>query len=50
MFVSLDLRQVQKRQAGAGLGIKGGSYDITATDTYRDAVKKVMRNRFEEME
>ncbi|XP_038069557.1 RNA-binding protein 5-like isoform X2 [Patiria miniata] len=46
----MDPIEVQKRQAGAGLGIKGGSYDITATDSYRDAVKKVMRNRFEEME
>ncbi|XP_022081359.1 RNA-binding protein 5-like [Acanthaster planci] len=45
-----DPIEVQKRQAGAGLGIKGGNYEITATDSYRDAVKKVMRNRFEEME
>ncbi|XP_033647533.1 RNA-binding protein 10-like isoform X3 [Asterias rubens] len=45
-----DPIEVHKRQAGAGLGTKGGSYDLTGSDSYRDAVKKVMRSRFEEME
>lgn len=36
------------RTKGTGLGIKGSSYELSASDTYKDAVRKV--SRFTEME
>ncbi|KAK5933905.1 hypothetical protein CgunFtcFv8_014350 [Champsocephalus gunnari] len=38
------------RTKGTGLGIKGSSYELSASDTYKDAVRKVMFSRFTEME
>ncbi|KAJ7998695.1 hypothetical protein DPEC_G00207540 [Dallia pectoralis] len=42
--------EAQLRAKGAGLGTKGGSYGLTASDTYKDAVRKAMFARFTEME
>ncbi|KAM3877833.1 RNA-binding protein 5-like [Diretmus argenteus] len=38
------------RTKGTGLGIKGSSYELSASDTYKDAVRKAMFARFTEME
>ncbi|KAM4613182.1 RNA-binding protein 5-like isoform 2-T2 [Polymixia lowei] len=38
------------RTKGTGLGIKGSSYELTASDTYKDAVRKAMFARFTEIE
>ncbi|XP_070697611.1 RNA-binding protein 5-like [Pempheris klunzingeri] len=38
------------RTKGTGLGIKGSSYELSASDTYKDAVRKAMFSRFSEME
>ncbi|KAM6980738.1 RNA-binding protein 5-like [Aplochiton taeniatus] len=38
------------RTKGTGLGIKGSSYQLTASDTYKDAVRKAMFARFTEIE
>ncbi|TRY66835.1 hypothetical protein DNTS_004777 [Danionella cerebrum] len=40
----------QMRMKGAGLGTKGSSYNLTASETYKDAVRKAMFARFTEME
>lgn len=42
--------QAQLRAKGAGLGTKGSSYGLSASDTYKDAVRKAMFARFTEME
>ncbi|XP_034022518.1 RNA-binding protein 5-like isoform X2 [Thalassophryne amazonica] len=38
------------RAKGTGLGIKGSSYELSASDTYKDAVRKAMFARFTEIE
>ncbi|KAM9361260.1 RNA-binding protein 5-like [Symphorus nematophorus] len=38
------------RIKGTGLGIKGSSYELSASDTYKDAVRKAMFSRFTEIE
>uniref|UniRef100_A0A8C4GVW5 RNA binding motif protein 5 n=1 Tax=Dicentrarchus labrax TaxID=13489 RepID=A0A8C4GVW5_DICLA len=38
------------RTKGTGLGIKGSSYELSASDTYKDAVRKAMFSRFTELE
>lgn len=38
------------RTKGTGLGIKGSSYELSASDTYKDAVRKAMFSHFTEME
>uniref|UniRef100_G3N735 RNA binding motif protein 5 n=1 Tax=Gasterosteus aculeatus aculeatus TaxID=481459 RepID=G3N735_GASAC len=38
------------RTKGTGLGIKGSSYELSASDTYKDAVRKAMFSRFTDME
>nr|XP_020463514.1 RNA-binding protein 5-B-like [Monopterus albus] len=38
------------RIKGTGLGIKGSSYELSAADTYKDAVRKAMFARFTELE
>nr|XP_046239801.1 RNA-binding protein 5-B-like isoform X2 [Scatophagus argus] len=38
------------RAKGTGLGVKGSSYGLSASDTYKDAVRKAMFSRFTEME
>ncbi|KAI1890909.1 hypothetical protein AGOR_G00158450 [Albula goreensis] len=38
------------RTKGAGLGTKGSSYELSASDTYKDAVRKAMFARFTEIE
>ncbi|XP_058488053.1 RNA-binding protein 5-B-like [Solea solea] len=38
------------RTKGTGLGIKGSAYELTASDTYKDAVRKAMFSRFTEIE
>ncbi|XP_006806757.1 RNA-binding protein 5-like isoform X2 [Neolamprologus brichardi] len=38
------------RTKGTGLGIKGSSYELSPSDTYKDAVRKAMFARFTEME
>ncbi|XP_051997568.1 RNA-binding protein 5-like isoform X2 [Xyrauchen texanus] len=40
----------QLRTKGAGLGTKGSSYNLSASDTYKDAVRKAMFARFTEIE
>uniref|UniRef100_A0A4W5R2J9 RNA binding motif protein 5 n=1 Tax=Hucho hucho TaxID=62062 RepID=A0A4W5R2J9_9TELE len=42
--------EAQLRAKGAGLGTKGSSYGLSASDTYKDAVRKAMFARFTEME
>ncbi|XP_071383112.1 RNA-binding protein 5-like [Centroberyx affinis] len=42
--------EAQLRTKGAGLGTKGSNYNLTASDTYKDAVRKAMFARFTEME
>ncbi|CAL8338162.1 unnamed protein product [Merluccius merluccius] len=42
--------QAQLRTKGAGLGTKGSNYNLTASDTYKDAVRKAMFARFTEIE
>ncbi|XP_076003358.1 RNA-binding protein 5-like isoform X2 [Genypterus blacodes] len=38
------------RTKGTGLGIKGSAYELSASDTYKDAVRKAMFARFTEIE
>lgn len=38
------------RTRGTGLGIKGSAYELSASDTYKDAVRKAMFARFTEIE
>uniref|UniRef100_A0A8C8G7H9 RNA binding motif protein 5 n=1 Tax=Oncorhynchus tshawytscha TaxID=74940 RepID=A0A8C8G7H9_ONCTS len=38
------------RTKGTGLGIKGSNYELSASDTYKDAVRKAMFARFTEIE
>uniref|UniRef100_A0A7N6FEY1 RNA binding motif protein 5 n=1 Tax=Anabas testudineus TaxID=64144 RepID=A0A7N6FEY1_ANATE len=38
------------RTKGTGLGIKGSSYELSPSDTYKDAVRKAMFARFTELE
>ncbi|KAJ3602809.1 hypothetical protein NHX12_030557 [Muraenolepis orangiensis] len=38
------------RTKGTGLGIKGSAFELSASDTYKDAVKKAMFARFTEIE
>lgn len=42
--------QAQLRTKGAGLGTKGTNYNLSASDTYKDAVRKAMFARFTELE
>lgn len=42
--------EAQLRMKGAGLGTKGSSYSLSASDTYKDAVRKAMFARFTEIE
>uniref|UniRef100_A0A8C9VKB9 RNA binding motif protein 5 n=1 Tax=Scleropages formosus TaxID=113540 RepID=A0A8C9VKB9_SCLFO len=42
--------EAQLRTKGAGLGTKGSSYTLSASDTYKDAVRKAMFARFTEIE
>ncbi|XP_039548172.1 RNA-binding protein 5 isoform X2 [Pimephales promelas] len=42
--------EAQLRTKGAGLGTKGSSYSLSASDTYKDAVRKAMFARFTEIE
>ena len=42
--------QASLRTKGTGLGIKGSAYELSASDTYKDAVKKAMFARFTEIE
>ncbi|KAM3877687.1 RNA-binding protein 5 [Diretmus argenteus] len=42
--------EAQLRMKGAGLGTKGSNYNLSASDTYKDAVRKAMFARFTEME
>ncbi|XP_055504030.1 RNA-binding protein 5-like [Leucoraja erinacea] len=42
--------QAQTRMKGAGLGARGSSYGVTTSDSYKDAVKKAMFTRFNELE
>lgn len=43
-------RQASLRTKGAGLGTKGSSYELSATDTYKDIVRKALFARFTELE
>ncbi|KAL4655218.1 RNA-binding protein 5-like isoform X1 [Arapaima gigas] len=42
--------EAQLRTKGAGLGTKGSSYSLSASDTYKDAVRKAMFARFTEID
>ncbi|KAM9483640.1 RNA-binding protein 5 isoform 2-T2 [Clarias gariepinus] len=42
--------EAQMRAKGAGLGTKGSNYTLSASDTYKDAVRKAMFARFTEIE
>ncbi|XP_029007000.1 RNA-binding protein 5 [Betta splendens] len=42
--------EAQLRTKGAGLGTKGTNYTLSASDTYKDAVRKAMFARFTEIE
>lgn len=42
--------QASLRTKGTGLGIKGSSYELSPSDTYKDAVRKAMFARFTELE
>uniref|UniRef100_A0A672IAD4 RNA binding motif protein 5 n=1 Tax=Salarias fasciatus TaxID=181472 RepID=A0A672IAD4_SALFA len=42
--------EAQLRTKGAGLGTKGTNYTLSASDTYKDAVRKAMFARFTELE
>ncbi|CAK6952504.1 RNA-binding protein 5 isoform X2 [Scomber scombrus] len=42
--------EAQLRTKGAGLGVKGTNYTLSASDTYKDAVRKAMFARFTELE
>ena len=41
--------QAQRRTIGAGLGASGSTVQLEPGDTYKDAVKKTMMARFQEM-
>ncbi|KAK7909670.1 hypothetical protein WMY93_014354 [Mugilogobius chulae] len=38
------------RTKGTGLGVKGAAYELSASDTYKDAVRKAMFARYTELE
>lgn len=38
------------RTKGTGLGVKGSAYELSASDTYKDAVRKAMFARYTELE
>ncbi|XP_048878484.1 RNA-binding protein 5-like isoform X2 [Brienomyrus brachyistius] len=42
--------QTSLRMKGAGLGTKASSYELSASDTYKDAVRKAMFARFTDLE
>lgn len=42
--------EAQLRTKGAGLGTKGTNYTLSASETYKDAVRKAMFARFTELE
>uniref|UniRef100_A0A8C9VYL1 RNA binding motif protein 5 n=1 Tax=Scleropages formosus TaxID=113540 RepID=A0A8C9VYL1_SCLFO len=42
--------ETSMRMKGAGLGTKGSSYELTPSDTYKDAVRKAMFARFTDLE
>ncbi|KAM7402235.1 hypothetical protein PAMP_017494 [Pampus punctatissimus] len=42
--------EAQLRTKGAGLGTKGTNYTLSASDTYKDAVRKAMFARFTELD
>ncbi|XP_056131329.1 RNA-binding protein 5 isoform X2 [Lampris incognitus] len=42
--------EAQLRTKGAGLGTKGSNYSLSASDTYKDAVRKAMFARFTDIE
>uniref|UniRef100_A0A3P8R1U0 RNA binding motif protein 5 n=1 Tax=Astatotilapia calliptera TaxID=8154 RepID=A0A3P8R1U0_ASTCA len=53
----MELEELERKEAeaslrtkGTGLGIKGSSYELSPSDTYKDAVRKAMFARFTEME
>ena len=48
--LSLTRSQASLRTKGAGLGTKGSSYELSATDTYKDIVRKALFARFTELE
>ena len=50
MLPCLPPLQAQLRTKGAGLGTKGSNYTVSASETYKDAVRKAMFARFTEME
>ncbi|XP_054714622.1 RNA-binding protein 5-A-like [Uloborus diversus] len=41
--------EVQRRVKSAGLGMKGASYGATASESYKDAVRKAMQARYNEI-
>lgn len=41
--------EVQRRVKSAGLGMKGASYGASASDSYKDAVRKAMQARYNEI-
>lgn len=41
--------EVQRRVKSAGLGMKGASYGANASDSYKDAVRKAMQARYNEV-
>lgn len=41
--------EVQRRVKSAGLGMKGASYGASASDSYKDAVRKAMQARYNEV-
>ena len=47
---SLISLQATHRQMGAGLGARGSAYQVSPGDSYKDSVKKVMYQRFQELE
>lgn len=49
-FVFVLSPQASLRTKGTGLGIKGSSYELSPSDTYKDAVRKAMFARFTELE
>uniref|UniRef100_A0A3B3ZLV5 RNA binding motif protein 5 n=1 Tax=Periophthalmus magnuspinnatus TaxID=409849 RepID=A0A3B3ZLV5_9GOBI len=52
-----ELEELERREAeaslrtkGTGLGVKGSAYELSASDTYKDAVRKAMFARYTELE
>ena len=42
--------QAERRNATAGLGMRGANYNIEDTDNYKDALRKTMFARYKEIE